>query len=811
MGFVSGLLGKKSGSGFKADGTLIESPTTTGQADTSYGQTQQGIMQQQNFLNALAAQNGAGNLQSVFNQYQGLANGTGPNPALAQLNETTGQNIAGQAALMAGQRGAGANAGLLARQIASQGANVQQQAAGQAATLNAQQQLAALGQLGNVAGQQVGAQQNALSGYNQAALNQQQNVLSGINAQNQNRIAMQSNINNANAGVAGKNQETQGGLLGGALGGLGSAAMGFLSPAKAVASAAAPVITSDNYGNSTSLLPGGFNASNGGKVPGKPKVFGDSERNDTVPAKLSPGEIVIPRSILQSANPALAAAHFVQEQLSKPTSKKNLSDGGTAELSPFEKDVGITPEKSQAMKDFYAKRNAIAAGEIPEGIPAGDAAPIVPGTPGPALASSDPGIPQGAMSTPTINTPGEISLPAVQPEAAPVTTSSVAAPSAMPKAPDQELAGIHQEGAAKAALSEEKASIEQTRQKEVAQHLANYEQHYQALDQEREKFMQDIKASQVDPTHYLGSQSTGQKAITAIGLILGGMGGGITHQENPALKYLNAQIDRDIDAQKTELGKKQTLLSMNMQKFGQLDQAMQATRIQMLDLANSRIEEAGAKAESQIAKARALQASGQLKGRREKEQQEFAIKLGELNAKKQTAQASANENYVPALNVYATSKEGAAKINELAGATRSAQSGIGELLSLANKSGKSVDLETRAKADTIASTVRAALRVPILGPGTVNDAERKLMEKIVANPTSIFSLDNVNQLRLKELSRRLETNLTQNAKAYQVPGANTGGSDLKSDMVKVKKPNGEVGMIPADKVNAALAKKWELL
>jgi len=33
-------------------------------------------------------------------------------------------------------------------------------------------------------------------------------------------------------------------------------------------------------------------------VPGKPKVSGDSEKNDTVPMRLSPGEAVLPRSLV---------------------------------------------------------------------------------------------------------------------------------------------------------------------------------------------------------------------------------------------------------------------------------------------------------------------------------------------------------------------------------------------------------------------------------------------------------------------------------------------------------------------------------
>lgn len=65
----------------------------------------------------------------------------------------------------------------------------------------------------------------------------------------------------------------------------------------------------------------------GGPVPGKAKVKGNSYSNDTVPAMLSPGEIVLPRSVTQSADPAKAAAQFVAEKLkSKQGSGNHVSD-----------------------------------------------------------------------------------------------------------------------------------------------------------------------------------------------------------------------------------------------------------------------------------------------------------------------------------------------------------------------------------------------------------------------------------------------------------------------------------------------------
>lgn len=333
---------------------------TPEQIAAAQAQTQSGLTQQNAFVNALQGQNGIGNQSSVFNQLQGVANGTGPNPAAAALQQATGANIANQASLMAGQRGAGANTGLIARQAAQQGANTQQQAAGQAATLQAQQSLGALNQMGGIAGQQVGQQAGALQGFNAAAQQNQGQLMTGQNAQNQ-----------LNAGVAAGNTATQGKLIGGLLGGAG-AVMGmggggqvsplngmdetpFNSPNSAgsstnsqmyaarggavVADAPSSFVGRHLKGLSTVAMAHGGHVdamlspgetyvppskihakdpiSAGERIPGKPKVKGNSYQNDTVPKKLEKGGIVIPNSIMQSEDPHAAAAKFVQAVLAK--------------------------------------------------------------------------------------------------------------------------------------------------------------------------------------------------------------------------------------------------------------------------------------------------------------------------------------------------------------------------------------------------------------------------------------------------------------------------------------------------------------
>ncbi len=390
--------------------------------------------------NGVGIQTGAvGGLQNVLaqqqgtaNQLQGIANGTGPNPAQAALNQTTGQNVANQAALMAGQRGASSNVGLMARQAAQQGAATQQQAVGQGATMQAQQELGAInaltgqqqamgatntniagigsgltaaqqaaisnqyGQGAGIVGQQqaqqginagiannmVGNQMTANNQYvqqNLANAGQQYGVIQGVNNAN---VAAQGNVNTANAGLANQRQSDQGGLLGGVMQGAGQIGAKYIGnklfdtagtnaatdgkivgaeegggaaagaggiggevaeggtadqaaqiAEDAAAGAAArggmvgPASSFVQHVHKSRAAPmaqGGMTRDfrDGGGVKAsspdeKAKKKGNSYSNDRIPAVLSEGEVVIPRSIMQSKDPARSAADFVSKVLAK--------------------------------------------------------------------------------------------------------------------------------------------------------------------------------------------------------------------------------------------------------------------------------------------------------------------------------------------------------------------------------------------------------------------------------------------------------------------------------------------------------------
>lgn len=320
MGFVGDLFGTSSGNTGGAGMRFDATGASPGQINQAWTNTQQGLANQDAFLAALAAQHGVSNQSDVFGQQQALASmlqqqaaGQGPNPVQSQYQQNINQIAQQQAGAIGAQKGI--NPALAARLAVSQGGAMKQNAAGQAATLQAQQQLSAQqalmqqqSNMANLATQQVGQTQNAISGYTQGALGQQGNVL-----------GIQGSANSANAGVAGNVAGQQGKMFGGAMNALGGViglAQGGMVPGSGtgprsmagrhlVGYASGGAIQGESYANQ--MMP----------VHGVAAVPGDSKKNDTVPAKLSPGEVIIPRSVMQSADPAGNAAKFIAAVMAK--------------------------------------------------------------------------------------------------------------------------------------------------------------------------------------------------------------------------------------------------------------------------------------------------------------------------------------------------------------------------------------------------------------------------------------------------------------------------------------------------------------
>lgn len=91
---------------------------------------------------------------------------------------------------------------------------------------------------------------------------------------------------------------------------------------------------------------------------------------------------------------------------------------------------------------------------------------------------------------------------------------------------------------------------------------------------------------------------------------------------------------------------------------------------------------------------------------------------------------------------------------------------IGRLLEIANMGTLAQqDPVIKSEAEQLAKAAQGAMRLEIIGPGTVTDRDRALLESIVRNPTDIFSLKSSNVKALTSLLERAGSGLESKAKA----------------------------------------------
>lgn len=369
---------------------LTGGPQNTFKASPATGNAQ---FTEQNLLPAISTgqnifQSQIGQANQIFGQQGDLAAqlraqaaGEGPNLAAMQLKQATDRNAALAAGQIASQRGM--NPALAARLIAQNQAAANQQAAGQAGLLRAQQQLAAQGQLANVYGQQAGQSLQAGSIANQnLGINQQ-----ALAQQNADIVRARGEADRINADISKQNAEMSAKGTGGLLSGLGTVGATVLtggSVGQGIKSALIPGKFSggeikgyseggeseDSFQKagktiSKSIDPdkaraiasafkamgGPIDFREGGHVPGQGKVKGDDIKNDTVPAMLSPKEVVLPRSVTMAEDAPDRAKEFM---IALKESKKE-GPKGYAKILDLKRKMGEIADHMEDMHEIISK------------------------------------------------------------------------------------------------------------------------------------------------------------------------------------------------------------------------------------------------------------------------------------------------------------------------------------------------------------------------------------------------------------------------------------------------------------------------
>ena len=169
-------------------------------------------------------------------------------------------------------------------------------------------------------------------------------------------------------------------------------------------------------------------------------------------------------------------------------------------------------------------------------------------------------------------------------------------------------------GSQASGVEKEASATEKQNQALAAQYQKNIDQEQKLMEsynqkvQEKENQYNDlfsqVSQGKIDPKAYWKDHS---KLGAAIGIMLGGIGAGLTRGPNLGLQVIQKNIENEIEAQKENLGNKRSLLSENLRSQGNMTGAMNATRLQMMAMAQGRIAQVAAQTGNPIIQAQAQQ------------------------------------------------------------------------------------------------------------------------------------------------------------------------------------------------------------
>jgi hypothetical protein len=299
--------------------------------------------------------------------------------------------------------------------------------------------------------------------------------------------------------------------------------------------------------------------------------------------------------------------------------------------------------------------------------------------------------------------------------------------------------------------------------------------------------MEEASKKKVDPNQYWAEKSTGQKIFAGITLALGAIGAGFTGR-NDAATIITNQIEADIqrqrqniESEKEGLGARKGIYKDMLSAYNDKRSALNASKIAYLKGAEMEVEALKARAKGTEIKANAdvllsdlrVKRANETEALKNRQMQLASMKSGQMTPDLMDERQL--QRYVPGQGL-ALDKESAKIMREATVNSKTGLDSIKGLLNISKRPLKSVSLEDRKEAQVLATSLKAALRSELIGPGAVSESEWKLLDSIVANPTNVFSLDSSNEVALKTLGKKMQRNLAEKAKMYiyQPQGASAG-------------------------------------
>jgi hypothetical protein len=322
-------------------------------------------------------------------------------------------------------------------------------------------------------------------------------------------------------------------------------------------------------------------------------------------------------------------------------------------------------------------------------------------------------------------TPELAQTPAVAPVAQPNPVSGLMAQEQ--SATNQQIQGVNKVAEVQGNIANQQAALADKlyspeKVQEAQDKVAKLEEQRQVIADQNEKLYQAAFDNKIDPKRVWNNMSTGNKVLSTISIILGGLGSGGNAANNAAMNVLNKQVDDDIRAQMAAGDNARNLYQINLQKYRDVGSAIEATKSQLSSVIQGQIGAVAAKNGSDMAKAQATQMIGQLKAQQVKNNLSVLETYGKMPqrvegdsmaAKVSRLPKEQQDNAIKELGVYEASKAASQQFKSIFN-----ESAV--LNSLGNKLLNPIQTANKLKA--LKARLYPIAR-KIAGPGTFSDTD----------------------------------------------------------------------------------------
>lgn len=201
----------------------------------------------------------------------------------------------------------------------------------------------------------------------------------------------------------------------------------------------------------------------------------------------------------------------------------------------------------------------------------------------------------------------------LEPPPPPTTTIQPAQPAVDQTAGlNQQIMGVNLQMDTQGKIGRENADIYKQQQDYLAEHAQKAQALQTKYMTQIDNLSKDLRESKVDPSRLWNNKSVPGKISSVIGILVGGLGAGLTGKENMAIETINRMIDQDIDAQKSDIANKGSMLNILRQQYGDEATALNMAKAIQIDQVASKLNEVTSKYMPQLAQAQKLQLLGPL-------------------------------------------------------------------------------------------------------------------------------------------------------------------------------------------------------